>query len=253
MKNAPNFNNIFIHFMSLSDQVIDIVKAINDLIISDTNNNNEINIKFKINNEIFLDDNNNINNINLLSPKKDSVTSINNNESHSSESKSIKSKKKIIKKYKKLKTAKSVNMISTGNEINNKFQELCADDEDNESVDTQSTKKIILKKKRKTKSVDDKIINKLYTPFLEKNQYLRKLNPNIPGIKQMTSSSSKVNHELKKIIGKVNITTHQMQIYNNPILNINKLSNSTYNSLVKLIYDNTHRSMKKIGKKLNYV
>ena len=54
-------------------------------------------------------------------------------------------------------------------------------------------------------------------------------------------------------IGKVNITTHQMQIYNNPILNINKLSNSTYNSLVKLIYDNTHRSMKKTGKKLNYV
>ena len=253
VKNAPNFNNIFIHFMSLSDQVIDIVKAINDLIISDTNNNNEINIKFKINNEIFLDDNNNINNINLLSPKKDSVTSINNNESQSSEAKSIKSKKKIIKKYKKLKTAKSVNLISTGNEMNNKFQELCADDEDNESVDTQSTKKIILKKKRKTKSLDDKIINKLYTPFLEKNQYLRKLNPNIPGIKQMTSSSSKVNHELKKIIGKVNITTHQMQIYNNPILNINKLSNSTYNSLVKLIYDNTHRSMKKTGKKLNYV
>lgn len=69
----------------------------------------------------------------------------------------------------------------------------------------------------------------------------------------MTSSSSKVNHELKKIIGKVNITTYQMQIYNNPILNINKLSNSTYNSLVKLIYDNTHRSMKKTGKKLNYV
>ena len=248
IKKPANFNDVFIHFISLSEQVIDNVKSINDLITnSEINNINDINNRYKLSNDILLEDNNNKMNL-LLSPKKVSNPSVYNNESQSSESKSIKYKKYSKKKYKKLKSAKSVNIISTNNEFNNKFQELCFDEEDNESVDTQSTKKIILKKKKKINSIDDKIINKLYTPFLEKNQYLRQLNPNIPGIKQMTSSSSKVNHELKKIIGEVNITTHQMQIYNNPILDINRLCNNTYNSLVKLIYDNTRRNKKRIKK-----
>ena len=33
-----------------------------------------------------------------------------------------------------------------------------------------------------------------------------------------------------------------MKIYNNPHLDTNKLCNNTYNSLVKLIYENNHNS-----------
>ena len=123
-----------------------------------------------------------------------------------------------------------------------KFEELCKDEEDNESIDTSHTKRIIVKKKLKAKSMDEKIIKKLYNPFMNKTIYLRQLNPNIPGIKRMTSSSSRTNHEIKKMIDEVNTISHQMKIYNNPNLDINKLSNNRYNSLVKLIYDSTRNS-----------
>ena len=150
---------------------------------------------------------------------------------------------KSMRKFKKIKSAKSVTINKKF--FCNKFEELCIDDEDNASIETQSTKKIKIKRKRKVNSMDDKIINKLYTPFLQKTTYLRQLNPNILGIKQMTSSNSKDYHKILKMIGKVDIISNQMNIYNNPLLDTNKLCNNTYNSLVKLIYNNTRKNNKK--------
>ena len=95
--------------------------------------------------------------------------------------------------------------------------------EDNASIETQSTKKIKIKRKRKVNSMDDKIINKLYTPFLQKTTYLRQLNPNILGIKQITSSNSKDYHKILKMIGKVDIISNQMNIYNTKIIFVSNM------------------------------
>ena len=238
-KKNTNLNNIFIYFISLSEQVNENVKTIYDLIHSKENeiyleeDNSEF--KLKLNDEIF--------NKNIINQKKFSQASINNNESENIEGRT--SRGKTIRRFTKVRSSRSVTVKKSNYLGINKFEELCADEEDNETVETQSTKKVIIKKKKRFKTIDDKVINKLYTPFLQKTVYLRQLNPNIPGIKQMTSTSSKAYHNIKKMIGEVDIISNQMKIYNNPHLDTNKLCDNTYNSLVKLIYENTEKNNKK--------
>ena len=227
-KKNRHYNNIYIHFISLADQVAENVKEIYNLINSKENEKYLEETK-DFNNRFSEEDIYN-NNINLKNTKRVIQSSSNNNESQSIE---VKSGKK--RKAKKLRSANSVNIISNNDIDIDKFKELCEDEEEKETVETQSTQKIVIKKKRRNKSVDDNIINNLYTPFLKKTVYLRQLNPNIPGIKQKTTSSSKTYHDIKKRIGEVNIITHQMKIFNNPYIDTNKLCNNTYNSLVKLI------------------
>ena len=82
-----------------------------------------------------------------------------------------------------------------------------------------------------------------------KINYLRQLNPNIPNIKQITSRTSKTNYEILKKIREVDNIAYQMNIYNNPNIDVNRLCNNTYNSLVKLIYSSTKRnSNRRTGK-----
>ena len=236
-KKNTNFNNIYIHFNSLADAVIENVKAIYELINS---KENEKYLKENYYSKKIIEELTNKNsNKNYISPIKLSQASV--NESQSIDGRS--NKMKSMRKFKKIKSAKSVTINKKF--FGDKFEELCIDDEDNASIETQSTKKIKIKRKRKVNSMDDKIINKLYTPFLQKTTYLRQLNPNILGIKQMTSSNSKDYHKILKMIGKVDIISNQMNIYNNPLLDTNKLCNNTYNSLVKLIYNNTRKKNKK--------
>ena len=87
---------------------------------------------------------------------------------------------------------------------------------------------------KRANSIEENIVNKLYSPFLKKTSYLRKLNKNMKGIKSMTTLNCQTNHTLKKKKGEVDILTHQMYIYNNPLINPDKLANQTYNSLVGL-------------------
>ena len=106
-------------------------------------------------------------------------------------------------------------------------------DED-DILDNQVEKKEKKVVRKRVNSIEENIVNKLYSPFLEKTWYLRKLNKNMKGIKSMTTYNCKANHTLRKRTGEVDIVTHQMLIYNNPMINPNKLAKSTYNSLVKL-------------------
>ena len=105
-------------------------------------------------------------------------------------------------------------------------------------------KQKFIKIRKKVKSIDEKVIKQLYTPFLEKTVYLRKLNPNILGIKQMTSNSSKHNFEIKKMINDVDKISYQMKVYNNPFLDPNKLSDNTYNSIVRLMLNDSNNKNK---------
>ena len=221
-KKTPNFNNIFNHFTILLEPTMTNIKSIYEIIHDDSSQqylNNIIQNKVDINQKG--------NNKKIIQPLYNSEN-LTNNENIDSE---IKDKK--YKKYRRLSSSKS--------EIN-KNEELCFDEEDIDSIDTQSTKKKIIKIRKRVKSIDEKVINNLYTPFLKKTIYLRKLNPNIPGIKQMTSNSSKTNFELKKMINDVDTISHQMKIYNNPILDPNKLNKDTYNSLVKLMLNDNNKN-----------
>ena len=106
---------------------------------------------------------------------------------------------------------------------------------DEDDIPDNYTKKKSKKiKKKKFSTIEENIVNKLYSPFLKKTSYLRKLNQNMKGIKSMTTLNCQVNHTLRKRKGEVDILTHQMYIYNNPLVNPDKLANQTYNSLVGL-------------------
>ena len=100
--------------------------------------------------------------------------------------------------------------------------------------DNYTRKKVKRIKKRKFNTIEENVVNKLYSPFLKKTSYLSKLNKNMKGIKSMTTLNSQVNHTLRKRKGEVDILTYQMYIYNNPLINPDKLANQTYNSLVGL-------------------
>ena len=106
-------------------------------------------------------------------------------------------------------------------------------DED-DILDNYTKKRKIVVKKKKTNSIEENIVNKLYSPFLQKTSYLRKLNKNMKGIKSMTTLNCQANHTLRKKKVEIDITTHQMYVYNNPLINSDKLANQTYNSLVGL-------------------
>ena len=243
-KNSPNFNNIFNHFFLLSDEVKENVILIYDLINSKENeiylNENNIN-HFIQNNEINFE---NVSRKSLNQKKytRMSISNINN------DSQSFDAKSRAKRRYQELHSANTINIQKRDFDGFNKFKELCPDEQDNDSDETNSTKKIVIKRERKINSIDENIINKLYTPFLQKTKYLRKLNPNIPEIKKMTSNCSKAYHNIKKMIGEVDTIFYQMKIYNNPHINMNKLSNNTYNFLNKLIYDNTEKNVKKRAK-----
>ena len=229
-KKNPNFNNIFIHFTLLSEQVVENIKSIYDLINSEEN---KLYLKEKESNK------------NLLNTNSESLNQ--NNENTESESDKMTTKKRNNKKFY---GAKSGNMNS--NSIKNissiKFAELSEDKEDIDEINSSRKKVINIKKKWRIKSLDERISNKLYKPFLEKTVYLRQINSNISGIKQMTSKTSKASHQIKKKIGEVDVISHQMKIYNNPKIDINKLCDNTYNSLVKLIYNGTKRNNISSGK-----
>ena len=232
-KNSPNFNDIYTYFISLSDQVMENIKEIYDLIHS---KENEEFLKENINSHKISDEDINLKNF--------PYTSKNN---HSKETKKNKQKQK--RKYTRGSSGnKSVISFKSNNIYGaNKFTELSIDEEDNMNYENQPTKKKVVKKKRILSSVDNNVINRLYIPFLEKTTYLRKLNPNIQSIKQMTSSSSKAFYNIKKMIGKIDVVSNQMKIYNNPNLDVTQLCDNTYNSLVKLVYKITDG--KKFGKR----
>lgn len=123
------------------------------------------------------------------------------------------------------------------------------DDSYSEKETTQTDNK---NTKRRNNSMDDRVIKKLYKPFLEKTFYNRTLNDNMAVIKNMTRSFSKDNFALIRKKNEINKISNSLLIYNNPSkpilshlyncssieINVNDLSNSTYNTIVKYIVSN---------------
>ncbi len=122
-------------------------------------------------------------------------------------------------------------------------------EEEQSDNDTETTQpEIRIKQKNINKSIDKKIIKKLYDPFLNKTFYSRVLNLNLKNINLMSSYNSKNAFSLKKREKEINELSNQLVIYNNPLLNINNISSPTYNSIINFLFSNNKKS-KKIAKK----
>ena len=228
-KKNPSYNNIFNNFTLLSDQVIENVREIYNLIKTEEIKLNSKYLRGKESTKSLIENNN--------GESQGQINEI-------GENKNGLNKKK--KRYTKINIPKTINAISKS--YSNKFEELSEDKDDNIDINETKTKIINIKKKWKVKSLDKRITDKLYKPFLKKTFYLRQINPNIPGIKQMTSRTSKAKDQIRKRIEQVNEITKQINIYNNPNIDTNQLCDDTYNSLVKIIYNNTKKNRKKSGK-----
>ena len=160
-------------------------------------------------------------NENLLTQKKEEKKEKNNNSIY----KSIMNKKRQEKKI--------------NNNTQKDFFSQKSFTTDNESLSENETTKVENKKVNyKKNSIDERISKKLYEPFIEKILYKKNLNVGINKIKELTSSFSKDNYTLKKKKEKIDEMSSQFFVFKNPFLNINQLSNTSYNSLINYFYHN---------------
>ena len=217
-KKLPYHNDIFNHFTSMIDQTIKNIKAIYNLVYDESNNK-------------YLES--------IVKSRNETIPKVSVNKKSSYIENLSGSEYMNSTIFDKSSTGKKQ---GSSKNLDNKYEELCNDDEDLLSYETEFSKKKVITRKRRLKSSDEKVINQLYSPFLDKTSYLRKLNPNLQGIKQMINNSSKKSFEIKKMMNDVDTISSQMKIYNNPILDPNRLCNNTYNSIIKLmINDNVKR------------
>ena len=246
LKRFPKLKDTFNHFTIFIEPTINHIKQIIKIINEAEKNNNLTNL-INIKNIKFpkklKDSKTNIRN------SKGSLINLNNNQDNLSNEKDEEINLRYISA---LKSHRVFDGIGTGwSQKDTSYSELefmggGKIDED-DILDNQVEKKEKKIVKKRANSIEENIVNKLYSPFLEKTYYLRKLNKNMKGIKSMTTYNCKANHTLKKRTGEVDIITHQMLIYNNPLINPNKLANPTYNSLVNLAIStqNTYKNEKR--------
>ena len=126
----------------------------------------------------------------------------------------------------------SINMKKSAD---NAFDELEYSKNEDDSLNEEEIKPKIEIKKKKINSLEKSISMRLYEPFLEKITYLRQLNQSIKNIKNNSSYNCKKNYIIQKKQKEVNTIEKGMLLYNNPLLNSDQLSNSTYNSLLSVL------------------
>ena len=63
---------------------------------------------------------------------------------------------------------------------------------------------------------NDRIVKKLYEPFVSKRLFYTSLNTNISEVKKYTRDDAITNHKLRKQYNKINKITNDILIYNNP-------------------------------------
>ena len=235
LKRFPKLKDTFNHFTIYIDQTIYHIKEIMR-IINEANENNNLNILINIKNTKFPKKSKEFSKINVINLNNKNRMKDTSNCQDSTNEDYEKSNTRYISRISKSRIFQGFGTAMSQKDTSYSELEFMSGgriDED-DILDNQVEKKQKKIVKKRANSIEENIVNKLYSPFLEKTHYLRKLNKNMKGIKSMTTYNCKANHNLKKRTGEVDIITHQMMIYNNPLINPNKLANPTYNSLVKL-------------------
>ena len=229
LKRFPELKKIFNHFTIYVDPTIEHINKIIK-IINDTENNNNIKTMISLKKSRLL--------LKKKETGKFNFYNADNMLLDSNEKVNLKDGPHLVK----CRSAVGFGNGTSSSQKDTSFSELefmgagLVDEDDMVDNEIEKKEKKIIRKKVNSK--EENIVNKLYSPFLEKTYYLKQLNTNMKGIKNMTTYDCKANHALKKRNGEVDIITHQMMIYNNPLINPNKLANPTYNSLVKLAISN---------------
>ena len=224
-----NQYDIFYHFYTLSDETMNIVNSIINLI----KENEDLINKYESR---------------KLSSEKSSK-SASQNPNNSIESIISSAKAKLIasnsnKKF-KLKNKKSSNEKEKTDELDSVWVE----DKDT-SLDTKSVKNEEILFKKRINQKEKNIMNHLYKPFFDKTTYLRQLNLEMKNIKCLTKNNSKYNFVMNLKKNEINSMSHHMLIYNNPGIHPNELSNPMYNNINSMmIKDRQFNST--FGRRLN--
>ena len=252
LKRFPELKDILNHFTIFRESTIEHIKQIIKIINNAENNENLTNIINIKNNKIVkkLKENSKL----ILLSNKNVLKNINDFQEKASNEINEKNNIRYMQSLEKNKIVQGIKSGTTSQKDTSyselEFMGNGKIDED-DIFDNQVEKKEKKVVKKKVNSIEENIVNKLYSPFLAKTFYLRQLNKNMKGIKSLTTYNCKANHTLIKRAGEVDITTHQMLVYNNPLINPNKLANPTYNSLVKLAIS-TQNMNKKNEKKFKH-
>lgn len=222
--NIQNQDVIFYFYYSLSNKFINIIKS-----LSNFNKKNEKII------ENYISKNSNISSMKNLSLSKNnfSKTYFNNFNSYDSGSNFLTKSQvgvtsQISKQIKR--GRRSISQKIKDNDTNSGLVE----DKDT-SIETESVKREAKIFKRKINKIERQIVNNLYKPTLDKNNYLRELNNNIKNIKNMTLNSSKINFIMKQKKNEIDLMGEQMLLYNNPKLHPDELSKPIYSKINKLM------------------
>ena len=224
-----NQYDIFYHFYTLSEETMNIVNSIINII----KNNEDIINKYESK---------------KLSSDKSSKT-ISPNPNNSIESIISSAKAKLIasnsNKRFKLKNKKATNEKEKIDEIDSVWVE----DKDT-SIDTKSVKNEEKLFKNRINQKEKNIMNHLYKPFFEKTTYLRQLNLEMKNIKSLTKNNSRYNFVMNLKKNEINSMSYQMLLYNNPGLHPNELSNPMYNNINGMMIKN-RKLNGKVGKRVN--
>ena len=229
LKRFPILDSEFNHFTTISNDLTAQIKKISK-IVSDLEQNEKLN-------KLFYQKSSKIKRKMKEGTRKNSISLTNKN--------IYLGKRTNIRYDPKIRVFNRFKTISLSTQKDTSYSELefmSKGKVDEDDIPDNYTKKKVKKAlEKKINSQEKNIVDKLYSPFLLKTSYLRKLNQNLKGIKSMTTLNCKTNHTLRKRKGEVDNLTHQMFIYSNPLINPNKLANQTYNSLAEIAIRNQNQ------------
>jgi hypothetical protein len=118
-------------------------------------------------------------------------------------------------------------------EINNEYNYIASESEDDEE-------KANYKRRPQTGTTVAtrlSVTKRLYEPTLKKTQYVRGIKSGIQHIQKNTSENKEYEHGYERTRREVNEIGNYFFIYNDPKLNVNKLSNNTYRFIAQQMVD----------------
>ena len=242
--NIQNENKLFNFFNKYSDKTIDILRSLLSLINQNENNKDMIELFSNQNKELSLVAKKPLLSKNLS--QKEILNNFKNNDSSKTSYISQDDNNNPI--FKKIKIRKSISSsIIEKEKINDSNKELVEDKET--SLESESIKNEEVLFKRKINLIEQKIIDKLYKPFFDKSNYLRKISSNMKNINNMSLNYSKLNFIMNKKRNEIDLARQQMLLYNNPRLDVDELSTPIYNNINKLMIEKRINNMKKNNEK----
>lgn len=109
-------------------------------------------------------------------------------------------------------------------EINNEYNYMTSDSDDEKN----QKKKVKRPQTGTTITTNSSVTKRLYEPTLKKTQYLRNIKSGIQHIKRNTSENKEYEHGYSKTWKEIDELGKYFYIYNDPKINVNRLSNDTY-------------------------